>query len=351
MMKSIKGKVHLKKLSKPEEVAIFCNALYFTIKSGLPIAEGLDIMLEDMPKGKMKEDIRVIKEQLEEGMALEEALEVGGRFPVHMIQTIKLAHLLGREEESMQYLAQYYEKQAELKALIKSAVMGPSMLIVILLGVLIVLFIEVIPLFDQIFRNIGSSLASEAPLLVAVKSFLSQYGGLVGGVLIIILLVLIVVRRIYGEKWLRGVKRRFKISEKIAVAQLAQILTVSLKSGITLEQAIELALPIIEHPKVKKICGRLLQELDTGRSFKLLLIDTKLFSPMMTKLLQLGIEAGTLDVAMEKVAYTYEEEVKKQIQTVIGMIEPSVVGILCMLISGVLLSIILPLMRIMSAIV
>lgn len=350
-MKSIGEQLHVKKSSKMEEVAIFCNALYFTIKAGLSITEGIDIILEETPRGRLQHNISIVKEKLEEGMSLGEALEASQRFPNHMIQTIKLAHILGREEESMQHLAEYYEKQGELRALIKRAIMGPSMLIAILLGVLMVLFMEVIPLFDQIFTNIGSSLSRQAPLLVAMKNFLEQYSGLVGVLLVLFLTLLVALRVFKGDQWSRRLKSHFKISKKIAVAQFAQVLALSLKSGITLESAIALALPLIEHPKVKETCEWLLREIQVGGNFKQLLMETKLFSPMMTKLLQLGIQAGTLEMAMDKVAHTYDEEVKRQIETIIGMIEPSIVGALCILISGVLLSIILPLMNIMSSIV
>ena len=348
--KSNKRKSNKRKLNKPEELAFFCNSLYFTIKAGLPSLEGLEMMLEDMPNGEMKEEITELKKKCEEGVRFSEALGTSGKFPEYMTETIKLAHLLGREEESMAYLAQYYEKQATLKTIVKSAIMGPSVLIVIILGVLMVLSMKVIPLFEQLFRNMGSHLSNTAQMLVCIVDFFEQFNGIILFVLLGAILVLLVLRKAYGDKWLRGFKERFKVTEKIATFQLAEALNLALKSGLGIEEAMELTIPTIEHTKVKNKCEVILQKLQEGESFRRLLGEIKLFSPMMTKLLQLGIEVGELDSAMEKVSNRYEEEVQQHIQSIVGMLEPSIVGILCLLVSIILLSVMLPLMNIMSAI-
>lgn len=332
-----------------KQLSSLAYAVHLTLKSGIPIIESIEIMIADENNKKQNEIYVDIYEKLREGQTFSEAIKENKRFPKYFSNMVNLAFKTGTAERTMLEISEYYDKKDMLRNLIRGAISGPLVLVGLFMMAFIVLGLVVVPLFSQIFEGMGLTLTGGAYIFMDfIKFTKSNVLLLIIIMSIIIILVILTVRYISkgsGEK----IKDRIGILKKIDCLKWIQALELGVKSGIDIEETLSLSIGVIDNTYIKDECKLLLDNVQKGKSFKEELGERNILNPMMAKLVQLGMEAGELDDALKKVSERYEEEIESSIARLLGIIEPIIVGSMCVLISIIMLSIIWPLITMLGS--
>lgn len=338
-----------------KELASFCSQLSFIVKAGVPVREGIRIMAEDANDARSRGVLEPVCASLDEGQPLKTALEQSGWFPSYLLHMVDIGETAGRLEEVLDSLSAYYENSDAIGRSIRNAVSYPLVMIAMMAAVIVILVTKVLPIFQQVLAQLGNELSGFSANLLQVGSVLGICAAAVVGLILLIALVLLVMRtfaagrraldRFYASCFLtRGV------AAKTAAARFASTMSLMLASGLDVDQSLEFTYALIENEPVRSKLKVMQQQIAEGQSFSEALTRAGIFSGLNNRMVTVGFRTGSLDTAMRKIAGRYEQEVDEQISRLISILEPTLVAILSAIVGIIILSVMLPLMSIMSTI-
>lgn len=292
----------------------------------------------------------------DEGEPLSQCLREGGRIPAYVCGLVEVGEETGRTEEALAALSRYYERRARLDRQVRSALLYPAVMLVLMLLVIAVLLVRVLPIFDDVYASLGGRLTGVAggllalgrgldaamPALWAALALAVVFFGAFAGVESFRGRVLALWRRGRGD---RGVSRRMNN------ARLAQAMAMGMASGLPLERSMELAASLMEDvPPARARCEDCRARLEGGAALSAAMGESGLLPAGACRLLEIGQRGGTADAAMEKIARDLSEDGEAALEELVSRVEPSLVLVCSVLVGVILLSVMLPLMHIMSAI-
>ena len=337
-------------------LSAFCLELSLTLQAGIPVEEGLSLMGDDERNQDSKALLSRLGAAMERGEQLSGAMAEEGVFPDYLVSMVALGEQTGKLENTLNGLAEYYKRQENLSASIRSAVFYPLILLLIMLIVILVLIIKVLPIFNDVFNQLGMQMSQAAVYLMEAGRWLSEASIVIAIVIGCILAAAMVVAlvpalRIRAAELWRKIASRFQITKKIASARFAFAMAMTLSSGMDLDQALE---------DSRKLCGgqkEMAERIDkcqdrilSGERMGKALFETGIFSARDSRLLALAEKTGSMPEIMGKIAQSSEEAVQGEIDGMIGRIEPALVILTSVIVGVILLSVMLPLLGIMSSI-
>ena len=278
------------------------------------------------------------------------------RFPAYVCGLIEVGEHAGRTEEALSALSRYYERQTRLDRRIRSALLYPAVMLVLMLVVIGVLLVKVLPIFDEVYASLGGRLTGVAGGLLALARGLDA----AMPVLWVVLAVAVGVFAAFaGVESFRGevlaAWRRWRgdkgVSRRMNNARLAQAMAMGMASGLPLERSMELAASLMEDvPPARARCEDCRARLEGGAALSAAMGESGLLPAGACRLLEIGQRGGTADAAMEKIARDLSEDGEAALEDLVNRVEPALVLVCSILVGLILLSVMLPLMHIMSAI-
>ena len=264
---------------------------------------------------------------------------------------VEIGSISGKLDDVMSSLALYYQRENDLRQSIKSAVIYPMLLIMMMFGVMLVLAIKVLPVFSQVFISLGTTMSPTVTAIMNVGLAAGRYAF----VLLILGLILagtafFLFKTTRGSMALAKMPPIGKLAEKIAVSRFASSMALMLTSGLDTERALRMTAELVTNKKVQTKIKQSLAMIEENSSFIEALSATAIFSKMKTRMLSLGMRAGSLDLTMSRVAASLEEEIEVTLIKRVALIEPISVALLSVMIGGILIAVMLPLMGVMSSI-
>lgn len=345
----------MEKVYSYQELSAFCLQVSILLKAGVPLDEGLGIMAEDAGSKEEKELLLFLAEEIEVGEPCYTALEKTNVFPPYVVRMAKLGQQTGTLDQMMASLAVYYEKEFLMKRNLKNALTYPMIMVVMLLVVLFVLFTRVMPIFENVYEQLGASLSAVSHTAINLGGIFSG-AALAAVALLVVAVVIIYVLSLFGKKMdivergINWVNRRSKIALAIANRRFTAVLALTLHSGMELEKGMELAMDLVENSKVAERIEACRQSLEAGESYYDAMKDTGLFSGFHIQMIKVGNRSGRLDQVMDTISDDYEQQADISIDNMISRFEPTIVAILAVSVGLILLSVMLPLVGILSAI-
>lgn len=338
-----------------QELSAFCLQISLLLESAVPLDEGLTIMSEDAADKKEKDMLLYMAEGVELGDPFFKALEDTGVFPDYVIKMAKLGQSTGTTDRMMKSLSEYYEKEYRLMQAIKNAVTYPVMMVVMLLVVLFVLFSKVMPVFNKVYEQLGAQMSPVAVSAIRLGGVFSGAALIAAAVIALVLGGIWTASR-FGkkfsivERFVNFVKCRSRIALSVANRRFTSVLALTLKSGMELEKGMELAKELVGNEKVAERIAKCSEQLQLGESYYQSMKDTGLFSGFYIQMIKVGSRSGHLDSVMEEISQDYEEMADASIDSMIARFEPTIVAVLAVSVGLVLLSVMLPLVGVLSAI-
>ena len=337
------------------EIASFCFQTAMLIQAGITPVESMSIMLSDMKNDQGREILQGIWDVCKKGTSFHEALESVGVFPDYCLRLIALGEESGKLDSCLQSLAVYYDKEENIRKNIKQAVSYPLIMIVMMFVVIYVLMSRVLPIFSQVFAELGSDMGGLASSLMNMGSTLNRYSGVLLGFICLLLALYFSFTRIPA---LKRLNRRFlnwfpptrSFFEKYACQRFASGLAMTFSSGIDTYTSLEMVAELVGNPRMREQILQCQERLHKGDNLSEALVESQIFSNVHSRMVAIGFRSGNIDTVMQKIADSYEKETDERMQSIISVLEPTLVIILSIIVGLILLSVILPLMGIMSSI-
>jgi type IV pilus assembly protein PilC len=343
-----------KKLSS-YEIANFCRQMALLIKAGISPAEGIEILIQDLhDKGSLKL-LNQISQVLLSGEQFHVALEMSKVFPDYVIHMVTIGEESGTLDTVMESLADYYDREENIESNIKSAVSYPLIMIFMMLVVVVVLIVRVLPIFEQVFAQLGTSMSGFSQSLLNLGKLLNRYSaGLVIFLVILAGFFIFFTSTSSGRNAFRSLLNVFgptkKLMRELESERFASGMVLTLSSGMDTYEGLALVGKLVESREMKdkvETCRNLLID---GDNFPEALEKSKIFSSFYSQMVYVGFKTGSMDAAMKQIAERFEHETERKIFTIISVLEPTLVIVLSVIVGMILLSVILPLMGIMSTI-
>ena len=338
-----------------QELSSFCLQVSLLLEAAVPLDEGLSIMAEDAGSQWEKEMLLFMAEGVELGDPFFQVLEQTGAFPAYVVRMARLGQSTGTLDQMMLSLSEYYEKEYFLVRSIKNALTYPIIMVFMLLAVLFVLFVQVMPVFEDVYEQLGAQLSPVASTAIRFGGVFSGVALAAGAVLLLVCAAVWALTRmgkrfLFLERLVSWGKKRSRIALAVANRRFTSVLALTLRSGLELEKGLELAAELAENPAVEgkiQICRDLLEE---GQSYYDALKATGLFSGFHIQMIKTGNRSGHLDRIMDDISRDYEQQADEAIDNVISRFEPTMVAVLAVAVGLVLLSVMLPLAGVLSTI-
>lgn len=338
------------------EISGFCLGLSLLIHSGVGVGDGLALLAEEEPEGEHKKLLTELADSADSGISLAEAVRASGRFPDYVCGLLEVGEKSGRTEEALSALARYYEDRARLDHQVKTALLYPSILLIIMLAVIVVLLIKVLPVFNEVYSYLGASLTGIAGGLLALGRALDKAMPVLCVILglIVVFLVLFSAVSSFRERITATWRKKMGdkgVSRKINTACFAQSLSMGLSSGLPIEEALSLAGSLLDGvPAAKKRCEDCKKRIENGESLSAAMKASGALPSAECRILELGLRSGTGDSAMEQIARRLSEESDISLEESVARVEPALVMVTSVLVGIILLAVMLPLMNIMTTI-
>ena len=339
-----------------EYVSSFCLEMALLLHAGISTEDGLYLLSEDETNKKNKRMLEEMAQMLGEGRALSEALREAGHFPKYVGDMVETGERSGRLEQSFQALSSYYDRQMQLTNQIRNALLYPVILMLLMLVIIVVLLVKVLPIFNQVYEQLGGTMSGTAQLLLEVGNAL----GSAMPVLCIVLGAVILLAIVIGcSSVLRGgiihlYKKVFGdmgITRRLGESRFASAMAMGMMSGLNTEEAFRTAMLFQDTvPRAKRRYEKCLQMLEAGDPMAECFRENSILETSYCRILDLGAKSGTSDTAMEEIARRMEDNVQTLIEAKVGRIEPTIVIITSILVGIVLIAVMLPLINIMSSI-
>jgi type IV pilus assembly protein PilC len=319
-----------------KDIVTFTRLFATMIDAGLPIVQCLDILQGQTDNKFFANVLRDVKSSVEQGATFSDSLRRHPKVFDHLyVNLVQAGEVGGILDTILNRLAVYIEKAMKLRRQVRGAMVYPSIVIVVFVGVLTVLLTFVIPGFENMFKDFGSK--DELPALTRVVMTISR--AFVGNILWIFLgltgligAVTYTYRTPRGKKAIHRIMLRLPIMgevlRKIAVARFTRTLGTLLSSGVPILDALEIVAKTAGNVIIEEAIMYSRIKIAEGKNMAQPLMETNVFPPMVVQMVGVGEQTGALDAMLNKIADFYEEEVDVAVSAMTSLIEPALmVGI------------------------
>ncbi len=313
---------------KTRDLAAYTRQLSTMIGAGLPIIRCFSILAEQTQNPNLRKASLDISSDLESGLALWEALRRHKAiFPSMFVYMVRSGEAGGVLDEVLTRLADNLEREEEIKHKVRSASVYP--IILLTLAVLVVAFMltYIMPSFVASFTQAGQELPAYTRFMMGISAFLSSYG-----LLIIIALLLIAALLMYWGRQDSG--RLFfdslylklplvgKTVNRVVVSRFTRTLGALIGAGVPIVQALEVLEDAVGNKVIGNSIARARASIKEGQPIAAPLRETGVFEPMVTHMIAVGEETGSLDEMLERIAAFYDREVKYAVEALTSALEP-----------------------------
>lgn len=338
------------------ELSSLCGELSLLIHAGVGAADGLSLLAEEERGGAQRELLSSMAKEADCGMPLSAVMRQTGRFPLYVVGLVEVGERSGHLEEALQALSRYYEGRDRLDRQVRSSLLYPAVLLLVMLVVIVVLLVRVLPVFRDVYASLGGQMTGVAGGLLALGQALDAAMPVLCAVLALMVLGLgafaasTSFRALVLAWWHR--RRGDKgVSRQMGVARFAQALAMGLRSGLPLEESLELSETLLgDVPAAVRRCRDCQSRLAQGAGLAAALRDSQALPVAACRLLALGLRSGTGDTVMEEIARRLTLESQEALEAKVARVEPALVLVTSVMVGVILLSVMLPLMHIMTAI-
>lgn len=339
-----------------EDISAICCQLSLLLSSGISTADAFMIMADDELSPKTKELLLSMGKLADNGEPIHDIFTDSKCFPEHVCGLVAVGERSGRIEESLTALSRYYSRKAELEERVRSSLLYPSVLLLIMLSVIVVLLVYVLPIFNDVYIQLGSALTGIAGGLLSLGMGLSAIMPYLCAfvALAVAALAFFSVSSSFRNKitafWNRHCGGK-GVSGKINTSRFADAMSIGLSSGLPMEEAIILSCSLLSDiPEFIRRRDKCLDMLSGGSVLSKSMSESGLLPKGECRILDAGIRSGHGDEAMQQIAERLSVSSEAALEERVERIEPTLVVATSLLVGLILLSVMLPLMNIMSSI-
>lgn len=338
----------------PAAVSEVCLQLAFILESGMALEDGVGALADESEKDGLQPVYQALCAGLNETGSLCEAMRRSAAFPAYAVEMAGVGETTGRLEAVLRGLADYYEREARMREAITDATVYPIALGAMLVVIVLVMLCKVLPVFRRVLGGMGVGAADAGGALITLGAWLGWIVmALVGLAVLAALGCALALRTQARERVMRLLRRVFpqlrRIEAERSAARAALALSRMLSSGFGPEEAAATAASVLEDGAAAARMKDMRQALEEGEAFSDALERSGLFQPRQMRMIRAGAQAGRGAQVLEKLAADYEEAAESEIARIVSVIEPTLIALLSVVVGGILLSVMLPMARMLTS--
>ncbi len=333
---------------KTKHLVLFSRQLSTLVSAGVPIVQGLNILIEQIENKNFKMVVESVKNDIEGGLSIADSMAkypwVFDELYVGMIRSGETGGVL---DIILERLSTYLETSEKLKGKVKGAMVYPAIVTTVAVSITIFLLVVVIPTFKQVFSAFGGELPLPTQVLINISEILKKY--FIWGIL------LIIIGLFLGRQWSKTEKGSriwhkilLKIPvfgpllRKVAIAKFSRTLGTLVKSGVPILDAIGTTGKTSGNKIVEDAVMNARENIREGERIASPLKESGVFPPMVIQMISVGEETGALDNMLNKIADFYEQEVDVAVGGLTSMIEPLIMVVMGVVIGAIVIAMFMP---------
>ena len=345
-----------KKKVKLKELSVFSRQFATMINSGLPILRALSILADQTSNGELARVLNECRLDIEQGSSLSAAIQKHPKvFSNLFVSMVKSGETGGSLDSVLLRLADMIENEVKLRGKIKSAMTYPIAVVALVSLIMSGMLLFVVPQFKSIYAQLGGSLPMPTRVLLALSEIFKKYWYIV--------IAAVFAGRFFFRRWKATPNGReavdaFKLRvpvfgtlfHKTALARFAGTLSMLLRSGVPILQALDIVSETVNNRTIAKAVQDVQGSVREGESMAKPLAKHTVFPPMVVQMIAVGEETGQVDVMLEKVATFYNQEVEASVDALTSLIEPLLIAVIGGAVGAAVIALYMPMFNIIKLI-
>ena len=342
-------KINIWQRVSANDVSIFTRQLSTLLGAGMPLVPSLSILMKQANNPLLKKSLAQIREQVNEGKSLTESMSNFPQiFPPFYLNMVRAGEASGTINLVLERLADFSENQQTLMNKIRSALAYPLIMLFMGSAVIFLLMTFVVPKITGIFSDMHQTLPLITIVLIAISHFLQSFWWL-----ILILLAAGVAAFKYMTTGTEAGKRMWdnaklkipvwgQVNRKIAIARFSRTLATLLQSGVPLLAAMEIVRNVVNNILIGEAIRKAGKDVEEGKGLSGPLTQSGIFPPLVTEMIAVGEQSGSLENMLNRIATAYETEAQADIMVMTSLLEPAMIIVMALLVAFIVFSILLP---------
>lgn len=339
---------------KFQHLVIFLRQFSTLLKAGVSVVDSTRILAEQTESKALKKALVDVERDLQEGKPLSSAVAKHSKiFSSMFVNMVRAGEAGGNMDETLERLATHFEKQNNTRAKIKSALAYPIAVAIIAVVVVIFLLVFVVPTFVSLFADFGGELPAITQFVLNASYFMQRFWWLIILLIIGCIVGIMALRnnsqtKYYLDYFLLRVPVFGKMMQKAVLARMTRTLSSLFTSSVPILEAISIAEKVVENEVIARVIHECHDVLERGQSMAGPMKKHWAFPPLITQMIAIGEETGSLDAMLGKVADFYEQEVENSTDRIKSLIEPIMIVFLAGIVGTIVTSIMVPMFEIFN---
>jgi len=346
----------LKQRVKEKDVVVFSRIFATMINAGLPLIQCLELLAQQEQNKTFKKIISAVKEDIEGGSTLSDALK---KYPnVYddlFVNLVAAGESGGILDVILQRLSSYMEKAMKLKSKVKGAMTYPASVLVISVGVVALLLLKVIPVFQKMFEGMGGELPGPTQFLVDLSVYAQKYFFVA---IVVVVVAFVAFKRFYkterGTLIIDDLILRSPVFgpllKKVAVAKFTRTMATMMSSGVPILEGLTIVSKTSGNKIIENALMKVRKSISEGKTIAEPLLETGIFPPMVVQMIAVGEATGALDTMLAKIADFYDDEVDAAVDAMTALLEPFMMVFLGGVVGGMIIAMYLPIFKMASVV-
>lgn len=336
------------------DLVIFSRQFATMVDAKLPILTALRTVAKQTERDRFRDIIEEIANDIEGGAALSEALAKHPKiFSTLYISMIQSGETTGRIDESLEYLASQLEKDYDLTKEIQSALFYPAIVLTAIVIVGILMFIFVLPTFNEIFSDVNVQLPLTTRIVIGVTNFINKLWWLILIIVIVLVWVFFAYRRTpEGEYYTDGLMLKIpvfgKLFKYIYLTRFSRNFGTLISGEIPVIKALEVTASVVGNKVYQEVILNTARDVEKGEAIADSLAKSELMPPMICQMIKVGEKSGQLDEVLQNVARFYGREVDHMVDNLTTLMGPIIIVILGLAVATMVAAVLMPIYSLVS---
>jgi type IV pilus assembly protein PilC len=347
----------LKEKIKTKDLVIFTRQFATMIDAGLPLVQCLEILGSQQENKTFKQIILQVKSDVEQGSTFADALRKHPKpFDALYVNLVQAGEIGGILDTILNRLAAYLEKADALARKVKGAMVYPTTVLVVALGVIIMMLVKIIPTFEKMFQDFGGQLPGPTQLVVNLSHFMQDWILVFLGCVAAVVIAFSQARKRSSDfrRKTDGVALKLPVFgsllRKVAVARFTRTLGTMLSSGVPILDGLDIVARTAGNMVVEDALYSVKAGISEGKTVAEPLAASNVFPGMVVQMIAVGEETGAMEAMLSKIADFYDDEVDAAVDALTAMLEPAMMVGLGGTVGGMLIAMYLPIFKIADTI-
>jgi len=333
---------------KRQDLVIFSQQLANLVESGVGLVPALELLAAEVASAPLRKVLEEVLEEVQQGTPMSRAMAQHDLvFPEMYCRMIEVGERTGNIGFVLRELAGYLESEMEVSRKVRDAVSYPAFLLLFAIGVVILILNFTLPAMLGLYSEFNAQLPLPTRILVSAASFFVSYRfHMFVTVAVLVVAGFIYFTRPRGRRQLDAMLLRIPVIGTVLlhgeVSKIGRTLATLLQAGVSLPEALQLTGSIVTNRVISRAMETLRRESMQGRGLSEPIARTGLFPRMLSQMVRVGEETGTLDANLKTLAGFYDEEVDRSVKRVTGLLEPGLIIFVGLIVGFVAISVIMP---------